>query len=185
LGGTSANQEFREKYQKLAQKHGNKAVWDELYRLNPSRAESVHFNNLKRVIRYLEIECNHEDIQRTESILKDYKYYAVGIIDDREKIYQRINHRVDKMIGAGLEDEIKTLISHGATREMQSMTSIGYKEWFDYIEGNISRKDMINLIKQHTRNYCKRQMTFLKTIQDLPLLSIEEARVEIRRFLND
>ena len=185
LGDSTANIEFREKYQKLAQKHGNKAVWDELYRLNPSRAESVHFNNLKRVIRYLEIECNHEDIQRTESILKDYKYYAVGIIDDREKIYQRINHRVDKMIGAGLEDEIKTLISHGATREMQSMTSIGYKEWFDYIEGNISRKDMINLIKQHTRNYCKRQMTFLKTIQDLPLLSIEEARVEIRRFLND
>lgn len=185
LGGTSANNEFREKYQQLAKIQGNIAVWNELNNLNPERASSVHPNNLKRVIRYLEIENNQETLTKTDSILKPFNVLSIGIIAEREQIYSKINARVDKMIKHGLEDEVVCLIKNGATRNMQAFNSIGYKEWFDYFEGLSNKQTTIDLIKQHTRNYCKRQLTFLKTINNIHLLPIDEAEQKIRSFLND
>ena len=185
FGKTSANDEIRIKYQNMAEEKGNLAVWEELNKLNSERAKTVHHNNLKRVIRYLEIEQNHQDITKTESILKDFDILCVGIVADREIIYSRINKRVDEMIEMGLEDEIRTLVSQGATKNMQAFNSIGYKEWFDYFTGKQSKKKTIDLIKQHTRNYCKRQLTFLKTINNIELLTLNEAEEKIRSFLND
>ena len=185
LGGTGADDELREKYQKMAQNEGNLTVWNALNNLNPERAKTVHPNNLKRVIRYIEIETNNETLTKTESILKDYDVFSVGIIDDREVIYNKINKRVDQMIEMGLENEISFLIEKGATKDMQAFNSIGYKEWFDYFEGKQDRVTTINLIKQHTRNYCKRQLTFLKTMNNIKLLNLNEAEQKIRSFLND
>ena len=185
FGETSANEEFRLKYQEKAKNEGNEAVWHELNKINPERAKTVHFNNLKRVIRYLEIETNNQELTKRESILKDYDLCVIGVVADREVIYSRINKRVDQMLDMGLENEINALISQGATRDMQAFNSIGYKEWFDYFEGNQTKEKTIDLIKQHTRNYCKRQLTFLKTINNIDLLKIDEAEEKIRRFLND
>ena len=185
LGETSANNELRKKYQNMAQTEGNLAVWNILNKLNPERAQTVHPNNLKRVIRYIEIETNGEDLTKTESILKDYEILCVGIVADREVIYSKINDRVDKMISLGLENEVKNLITLGATRDMQAFNSIGYKEWFEYFEGKTDKETTISLIKQHTRNYCKRQLTFLKTINNIELLTLDEAEDKIRSFLND
>lgn len=185
FGETSANEEFRLKYQKMAQEKGNLAVWEELNKLNPERAKTVHFNNLKRVIRYLEIESNHQELTQTESILKGYEVLNIGIVAARELIYSRINKRVDEMLEMGLENEIRTLIFQGATRDMQAFNSIGYKEWFDYFEGKQTKKMTIELIKQHTRNYCKRQLTFLKTISNIDLCTLTDAEEKIRRFIND
>ena len=89
------------------------------------------------------------------------------------------------MLKMGLEDEVKSLINQGATKEMQAFNSIGYQEWFDYFEGKADKETTINLIKQHTRNYCKRQLTFLKTINNIELLTLNEAEQKIRSFLND
>lgn len=185
--GTTANHEFRDKYQKLAETKGNEYVWNILNKINPDRAKQVHFNNVKRVIRYLEIELNsNKDQPETKpSILKDFDVLAVGIVADREVIYNKINLRVDNMIEFGLENEIKSLIESGITKENQSVTSIGYKEWFDYFDGKTTKQETIDLIKQHTRNYCKRQLTFLKTIKNLELLEIEQAKQRIKEFLND
>lgn len=185
LGSTTANEEFRKKYQTLAKEKGNLAIWQELEKLNPEKAKSVHYNNLKRVIRYLEIETFGKQEEIAPSILSNYNVCAVGIIDDREAIYNKINIRVDKMIEAGLEQEIKHLIESGANEDMQSVNSIGYKEWFDYFKGNQTREKTIDLIKQHTRNYCKRQLTFLKTINDLKLVTKAQAKSIIEDFLND
>ena len=185
LGETRANNELRKKYQNMAQTEGNLAVWNILNKLNPERAQTVHPNNLKRVIRYIEIETNGEDLTKTESILKDYEILCVGIVADREVIYSKINDRVDKMISLGLENEVKNLITLGATRDMQAFNSIGYKEWFEYFEGKTDKETTISLIKQHTRNYCKRQLTFLKTINNIELLTLDEAEDKIRSFLND
>jgi len=110
---------------------------------------------------------------------------AIGVVANREEIYSKINKRVDLMLEMGLEDEIKSLISKGATKEMQAFNSIGYKEWFEYFEGNQTKEKTVELIKQHTRNYCKRQLTFLKTIKNINLLTLNEAEEELRRFLND
>ncbi len=185
LGGTGADDELRAKYQNMAQNEGNEAVWNVLNGLNPERARTVHPNNLKRVIRYIEIESNNETLKKTDSILKDYEVFSVGIIDDREVIYNKINKRVNQMIQMGLEEEVKALVEKGATKQMQAFNSIGYQEWFDYFEGKQDKGSTINLIKQHTRNYCKRQLTFLKTINNLELLTIDRAEEKIRSFLND
>lgn len=185
LGETTANPELREKYQNMAKIEGNIAVWEELNKLNPERAKTVHPNNLKRVIRYIEIETNNETLTKAESILKDYQVLAIGIVEDREIIYSRINSRVDQMIEDGLDQEVENLINLGATRDMQAFNSIGYQEWFDYFEGKTTKEETINLIKQHTRNYCKRQLTFLKTIKDIDLCSLNDAEKKIRSFLND
>lgn len=185
FGETGANEEFRAKYQQIAKEKGNLVVWEELNKLNPAKAKSVHHNNLKRVIRYLEIELNGQQMSKTESILNGYHVICVGIIADREIIYSRINKRVDQMLEMGLEDEIKSLIAQGATKDMQAFNSIGYKEWFDYYAGTQTKEQTIELIKQHTRNYCKRQLTFLKTINGVNLCTIPQAEEKIRRFLND
>ena len=145
----------------------------------------MHHNNLKRVIRYLEIEKFGNKTEKNESILKNFEVCSVGIIAEREVIYDKINKRVDIMINDGLEQEVRFLKNNGVTRDMQSVTSIGYREWYDYFEGKQDLQTTINLIKQHTRNYAKRQLTFLKTINNLKLLSYEQANENIRSFLND
>ena len=158
---------------------------EELNKLNHERAVTVHPNNLKRVIRYIEIETNHETLTKSESILNDYQVLCVGVVEDREVIYSRINARVDKMIEEGLEQEVENLINLGASSDMQAFNSIGYQEWFDYFNEKTTKDETINLIKQHTRNYCKRQLTFLKTIKNIDLCSLCEAENKIRSFLND
>ena len=185
--GSTANTELREKYQKLAEINGNKYVWNILNEISPEKAKTVHFNNLKRVIRYIEIELNpnQKESTKTNSILEDYNVLSIGVIADREVIYNKINKRVDIMIADGLEQEVTNLKNQGITRENQSVTSIGYREWFDYFEGKISKQEVIDLIKQHTRNYCKRQLTFLKTIKSIELLDKAQAKKRIEEFLND
>lgn len=184
LGGSTQNEDFRANLMGLAKNKGNMYVWEHLNKVNPEKAKTVHYNNLKRVIRYLEIEKYGDDKQNQPSILSDYDVCCLGIIADRESIYKRIESRVDDMIQSGLELEIKSLINAGAKREHQSMNSIGYKEWFDFFEGKVDREMTISLIKQHTRNYCKRQLTFLKTIPQLTLCDIQTARKIINGFFS-
>lgn len=188
LGNVRADMHFRDKFQKIAMERGREFVWNELYKLNPQKAQTVHPNNLNRVIRYLELETNKQSENKQESktkILDGYDVLCLAIIDNREEIYDKINKRVDRMIASGLENEVADLIKNGANREMHSMNSIGYKEWFDYFEGKQNLSDTINLIKQHSRNYCKRQMTFLKTIKGVDLCSKSEAEERIKEFMND
>ena len=185
LGGNKADLELRNKYEELAKTNGNEYVWNELNKLNSDLASKVHPNNLKRVIRYLDIAINGNKNENSKSILDNFDICAVGIVADREAIYERINKRVDEMISSGLEEEVINLVNNGANADCQSMNSIGYKEWFDYFDTKQTKQETINLIKQHTRNYCKRQLTFLKTIPNLKLLDIMSAKKIIEDFLND
>lgn len=187
LGERKSNLEFREKYQEIAKEKGVHSVWEELNNINPQKAMTVHENNVKRVIRYLEIEKfgTPDKGDFDNSLTNSYRVLAVGIIANREEIYQKINNRVDVMIKDGLKKEVESLVSHGATRDMQAFNSIGYKEWFDCFDGQITEQETIDLIKQHTRNYCKRQLTFLKTINGIKLCDSSQARKEIEDFIND
>ena len=180
--GQVANTEFREEMNQLAQEKGNMFVWEKLNKINPQKASSVHYNNLKRVIRYLEIET-FSNSNKTTNYLKEYDVLCLGVVEDREAIYEKINLRVDNMIKQGLEKEVKSLINAGATKDMQAMTSIGYKEWFSYFEGTQTYTQTIELIKQHTRNYCKRQETFLKKINGIKLCNLKEAESAITKFI--
>lgn len=183
--GECANIAFRQKYEQLAQEKGNQYVWQCLNDIAPEKAKTVHYNNIKRVIRYLELATNNVEVERVESPVADFDVLCVGIVADREEIYAKLNKRVDIMLKSGLEDEINSLISQGATRDMQAFNSIDYKEWFDYFDGKQTKDKTIELIKQHNRNYCKRQLTFLKTIKGIELVSKQDAKTKIKRFLND
>lgn len=182
---TDKNEQFRNEQFDLAKQYGNQYIWDKLNNINPDKAKTVHPNNLKRVIRYLEVETFGKEQNTTYSVLKDYKTLAVGIIADRELIYDKINKRVDIMIDMGLENEVKGLLDMGLTLDNNCMNTIGYREMAQYLLGQIDYTTSIELIKQHTRNYCKRQLTFMKTIPNLQLLEKEDARKQIEEFLND
>ena len=183
--GDKADLEFRQKYNDLAKEKGNMFVWEELNKLNPDKAKTVHPNNLKRVIRYLELEKCGAVADIEPSILTGYDVLTIGVVANREDIYARINSRVDEMLADGLESEVRHLVDLGVTREDQCVNSIGYKEWFDYFEGKTDYETTVNLIKQHTRNYCKRQLTFLKTMKSVEMLTKTEAKKRIEEFLND
>ena len=167
-GNSCSNLQAREKYKKLAQEFGNEYVYQRLKEVDPESAEKLHFNDIKRVIRALEI---YESGNLKSSIKDDYKpkyeYFAYHIDHDRENLYNRINSRVEKMVENGLLEEIKDLLSQGITAENQCMQAIGYKEILEYLSGNITLEQAINLIKLNTRHYAKRQITFFKRLNGL------------------
>lgn len=179
------NEEFRQSYIDLAQKHGNEYVWDKLNEIDPAKAKPVHPNNLKRIIRYLEVATFGQECNTTYSVLNNHNTLAIGIVADRELIYDKINKRVDIMLQMGLKDEVKGLLNKGLTLNNNCMNTIGYREMAQYLMGETDYETSVELIKQHTRNYCKRQLTFMKTIPNLKLLEKEDARKQIEEFLND
>lgn len=181
--GSKAESTFREYWQDIAKKQGKKAVWDALYNKDKELAEKVHFNNLNRVIRYLEM-ATFGMPEKAPSILKDFDVLCVGINLEKEKIYPLINDRVDDMIKSGLEGEVRSLMAKNLTPENSSMNTIGYREMFSYLSGEIGYEECIELIKQHTRNYAKRQLTFMKTIKDIKIVNLNEAKNLIENFLD-
>ena len=158
----------REKYKKLAEEKGNNYVYEILREVDPVSAEKLHFNDLKRVIRALEIYengCKKSDI--VDDFTPKYDYSSYSISYPREKLYERINNRVDVMFNNGLLEEIINLKNNGISRENQCMQAIGYKEVFDYFDGFATLEQVIENIKLNTRHYAKRQNTFFKKLPNL------------------
>ncbi len=167
-GNSSSNIYAREKYKKLADEKGNKYVYDRLKEVDPQSALKLHYNDVKRVIRALEIyESGTLKSEIKDDFKPKYDYFAYSLNYDRETLYKRINLRVDKMIDDGLIDEITRLLSRGITAQDQCMQAIGYKEILDYILGYIKLEEAIERIKLNTRHYAKRQITFFKKLNGL------------------
>lgn len=159
--------EIRERLTKLAEEKGNSYVHDMLKEIDPEMAEKVHENNIKRVIRAIEIfEMSGvtltEQNARSKESPSPYNFIMIALTDEREKMYERINKRVDVMMEAGLVGEVKKLKNLGCSKDMQAMQGIGYKEVFEFLEGNITEDELSELIKKNTRNYAKRQITWFK-----------------------
>ena len=185
FNNTDKHADFRQQQFNLAKTKGNEYVWQKLNAIEPNKASTVHPNNLKRVVRYLEIETFGQDTSATYSVLNNHNTLAIGVVADREQIYDKINKRVDIMIQQGLEQEVKGLINQGLSLEYNCMNTIGYREMTQYLTGEISYAKCVELIKQHTRNYCKRQLTFMKTIPNLILTDKENGAKLIKEFLDD
>lgn len=171
-GNAKGNIEVRDFYMQMAKTEGNLAVYNVLKEKDPITAEKLHFNDVKRVVRALEICASgikKSDIM--DELIPKYDYRAYTINFSREVLYDRINKRVDLMIKNGLIEEVKGLIEKGLTIENQAMQGIGYKEIYEYISGAIDKETAIENIKLNTRHYAKRQITFFKKLQgkiDLP-----------------
>lgn len=176
-GKGEGNLEVREKYNNLAKEFGNQYVFDILKQVDVETAKKLHPNDLKRVIRALEI---YESGVKKSEIIDDFKpkhdYKAFSINYPREELYQRINKRVDIMLQNGLIDEVKGLVDRGITLDNQSMQGIGYREIYSYLMGEISLDDAKELIKLNTRHYAKRQITFFKKLENHYVLTPDNAK---------
>ena len=158
FGGAEKNKDFRKS---LEEKDLN-VLYDELTIKNKEMASSIKPNDKKRIIRALEILefGNVPNQSKTE-----YDALIFNLNMDRQKLYEKINKRVDKMLEEGLIDEVKSLLKC-IKKDSQSMKAIGYKEVVSYLDNEISLEEMKELIKKHTRNYAKRQMTFFRSLKE-------------------
>ena len=162
---TDDTQNLRKEFWDYYEKNGKDALHKKLADVNPIRAAKIHPNNIKSVIRALEIQDKTNFAPKKERTpIRDYLLF--GLNCDRAVLYERINARVDDMFEKGLVDEVKNLL-YRYSPESQAFQAIGYKETVDYIKGNVSLLETKELIKQHTRNYAKRQITFLKRLNPI------------------
>ena len=185
-GDGTGNQEIREKYKKLALEKGNEYVYGILKEIDPDSALKIHFNDVKRVIRALEICANgRKKSEICDDFTPCYNYDAYSIDFPRQELYSRIDKRVDIMMQNGLLDEVKGLIDNGVNKEDQCMQGIGYKEIVSYFENEISLEDAVNLIKINTRHYAKRQITFFKRLKDLKYLTPDEPKLLAKRIIEN
>lgn len=171
----------RQKLTEFAEKNGTEALFEKLKSIDPESAEKIHPNNVKRVIRAIEI-FETTGVTMTQSIINSkkppkYKTLQLGMDFPREVLYDRINKRVDIMFEEGLVEEVKNLVKMGCTRDNTSMQGIGYKEVLDYLEGKTSFEEMSEQIKQATRRYAKRQLTWFRR-NDMVWLDPETLKID-------
>ena len=167
-----ADTSYRTMLEQMAEEKGAEYLHDMLKIVDPKAAEEIHFNNVKRVIRALEffhqtgsqISAHNESERQKES---PYEFFYFVLNDDRAKLYERIDMRVDMMMEAGLVEEVKKLLDMGCTRDMVSMQGLGYKEIIDYLQGNISLEEAVYVIKRDTRHFAKRQLTWFRRERDV------------------
>lgn len=162
--------EFRKKLEEDLKVNGEHAIHQLLVDVDPESAIKIHPNNTRRVIRALEIfHCTGvtmaEHLKQQESQLL-YDVALVGLTMDRDILYARINERVDSMIKQGLIEEVKQLYDIGI-RDTQAIKAIGYKEIYDYLDGLTTLEDAIIQLKQNSRRYAKRQLTWFRNKMDV------------------
>jgi len=157
---------IRQKYQDKVDAGEGETLWNKLMELDPKYAGTFHFNNLKRVMRAFEIYetsgmIPSEAFARTTDPF-DKQGCMVVLDRDRKILYERINQRVIVMLEEGLIDECKTLLEKGFTPDLYPMKTIGYKEVYAFLAGDITEAEMIDSIQQNTRNFAKRQLTWFR-----------------------
>ena len=142
----------------------NQQIYDRLKEIDPKSLEKIHINNRKRLIRALNIYEKQgvgisaiKDLQEHKTI---YDCLIIGLTKDREKLYEAINNRVDKMMQDGLLQEIEGLLNKGISFDNQCMQAIGYKEFKEYYQGNKTLEECVNQVKVNSRHFAKRQYTF-------------------------
>ncbi|WP_261391059.1 tRNA (adenosine(37)-N6)-dimethylallyltransferase MiaA [Cytobacillus firmus] len=160
-----SDEEFRKTLEERAEREGNNVIYEELLEIDPESAEKIHPNNIRRVIRALEIHhctgktmSQYQEKQNPELL---YDMALIGLTMDRETLYDRINQRVDIMMQEGLLEEVRSLYDQGL-KDCQSIQAIGYKELYDYFNGRVSFEDAVENLKQNSRRYAKRQLTWFR-----------------------
>ena len=172
-----ADRELRERYQKIAEEKGAEYLHSLLENLDPEAAARIHPNNIKKVIRALEAAESGEKIPSFENSFRktsSYDCILIGLQRNREELYSRINRRVDIMMEAGLEDEIRRLMEMGLSSGDISMKGIGYKELIDAKNGLYPVEEAVELIKRNSRRYAKRQMTWFRRYPDIRWFDLSE-----------
>ena len=163
-------------------KEGGEAMFKELGRIDPETAGRLHANDKKRILRALEVYCETgktmaQHNAETKRLPPRYDSVRIGLAyKDREDMKRAIDLRVDKMVEAGLFDEVRALLFSGLSRDVTAMQAIGYKEALSYLDGAATREEAIAEIKLRSRQYAKRQLTWLRRDKDIHWYHWEKTR---------
>jgi len=178
FGNTEKDDALRLKLESLANTRGNAFVHHMLEEIDPDSASKLHENDLKRVIRAIEIFKLSGQKKSSQTMTKNSTInpLIIGINIDREVLYEKINKRVDNMIINGLEKEIINLFNDGIYNDakLSNELPIGYSEWYNFYNNGVSREDTIDKIKQDSRHYAKRQITWFKKVENVNWYNIDE-----------
>ncbi len=184
------NTAYRCELETLAADKGNLFLHQMLRAVDAESAETIHENNIKRVIRALEYYkltgekiSTHNETERQKHSAYQSCYFVLN--DKREVLYDKIDDRVDGMIQNGLVDEVRSLMEAGCTKEMVSMQGLGYKEILSYLNGEITLERAIYLIKRDTRHFAKRQLTWFRREKDVIWINKNEFLYDNEAILNN
>lgn len=166
------NSPVRQRLEKEAELYGTQVLYERLKEVDPESAQIIHPNNKKRLLRALEyyelngsrISLHNQEERRRQS---PYAFCYFVLNDDRKKLYDRIDRRVDEMMDNGLVEEVRCLKSRGYRKDMVSMQGLGYKEILSYLDGELSLEEAVTLIKRDTRHFAKRQLTWFRRERDV------------------
>lgn len=181
--------ELREHYAALAAGKGNQYLHDMLRQVDPASADIIHENNIKRVIRALEFYektgmpiSEHNEQERQKESPYDFRYFV--LTDDRDRLYSRIEQRIDRMLEAGLVEEVKKLKEKGYHKKMVSMQGLGYKEILSWLDGEITYEEAVYTLKRDTRHFAKRQLTWFRRERDVIWLDKSKFDYDEEKILN-
>ncbi len=187
-GNAAADENVRKKYADFLEKNGKDALFSKLKEVDPETAALLHPNDIKRVIRALEIfeVSGKKKSAQHDGYIPKYEYVAVAVNYPREVLYERINRRVDEMFKCGLVEEVESLLRRGINENFQCMQAIGYKEVVFGLRNGDLRSTMSNIIKQNTRHYAKRQITFFKKMPNIVWVDPKDATADkLLEILNE
>jgi len=181
---------YRDELYKLSAEKGAEYVYAKLCEVDPEYAATVHANNQKRVIRALEYfhetgqkMSKHNEEQRENESPYNFAYFVLN--DDRAKLYDRIELRIDLMLKEGLIEEVKSLLDKGYNRSLVSMQGLGYKEMAAYLEGEITLDEAIYILKRDTRHFAKRQLTWFNREKEVIFLNKQDFKYDENCILNE
>lgn len=173
-----SDDDFRYRLEERAKVEGNVCIHKELQVVDPVSAGKIHPNNIRRVIRALEVyHCTGKTMtewQSKQEIESVYNAAVIGLTMDRDLLYKRINQRIDMMMDNGLLEEVKGFSDKGL-QNCQSMQAIGYKEFYPYFDGLITLDEAVDQLKQNSRRYAKRQLTWFRNKLDVSWIDMSEA----------
>ena len=163
---------FRRKLEKTAEEKGGEYLHSLLQEADPEAALQIHPHNIKRMIRALEFHhqtggkiSEHNETEREKESPYNFAYFV--LTDDRSRLYDRIDRRVDLMMEEGLLDEVRFLKERGVRRDSTAMQGLGYKELYAFLDGEYPLEEAVRIIKRDTRHFAKRQLTWFKRERDV------------------
>lgn len=180
--------EYRSSLEHLAKEQGAEVLHKMLRRVDAASAETIHVNNVKRVIRALEFYqktgepiSKHNEEQKKRQSPYDFRYFVLNT--NRERLYERIEKRVDLMLEAGLVQEVQKLLDMGYSRNLVSMQGLGYKEIAAYLYDECNLEEAVSIIKRDTRHFAKRQITWFKHEKEVQWINYEDFEMSKEKIL--
>ncbi len=189
---TESNEDnaYRSQLEQIAKEQGAQHLHDMLREVDPESADVIHANNVKRVIRALEFYkqtgekiSQHNETERAKESPYDFCYFV--LTDQRQHLYERIDHRVDQMLQEGLVAEVEALKNKGYTKDMVSMQGLGYKEILDYLNGECTLEEAVYVLKRDTRHFAKRQLTWFRRERDVIWIDKEQFQYDDEKIQNE